>query len=241
VELDAASAARAGDLAPGPYVMLAVSDTGSGMSADVLEHLFEPFFTTKGAGHGTGLGLATVYGIVTQSGGHVSVDSELDHGSTFKVYLPRVESAAPRRPAAATPPPARGRETILVVEDESEVRELIREILEAHGYEVLDAAGYEAALGVSDDHPGPIALVVTDVIMPGRNGRELAAELSRRRPALRVLYMSGYTDEVIARQGILERGVAFLPKPFAPVGLAAKVREVLDGAAAPTIVAGPDA
>ncbi|HLE84167.1 MAG TPA: response regulator [Thermoanaerobaculia bacterium] len=215
---------------PGPYVLLAVSDTGLGMDAATRGHIFEPFFTTKGRDHGTGLGLATVHGIVSQSGGHIWLYSEPGKGTTFKIYLPRVE--APAAPTAAAAPPARaltGSETVLVVEDEEAVRALTTKTLEARGYRVLAAASAEQALEVAQRHPERIPLVVTDVVMPGLSGGELAARLVELRPEMRVIFVSGYTDDTIAHQGVLDPGVHFLQKPFALDALARKVREVLDG------------
>src|SRR6266568_2328054 len=218
----------------GAYALLAVSDTGSGMDAETTAHLFEPFFTTKEVGKGTGLGLATVYGIVKQSEGYITAYSEPGHGTTFKIYLPRAAA-----PGAASPPPpappapqckatARGSETILVVEDEEAVRSLSRRALEASGYTVLAAADGPDAVRLLERYGGPIHLVLTDVIMPGMNGRELAQRLVQRRPGLRVLYMSGYPGDAIVHRGALEPGTAFLQKPFMPEDLARKVREVLD-------------
>jgi PAS domain S-box-containing protein len=214
---------------PGAYVMLAVTDTGTGMSAETQARLFEPFFTTKGPGKGTGLGLATVYGIVKQSGGNIWVYSEPGHGTCFKVYLPRVDEAtdAAESPDAAGASP-RGHETILLVEDEPDLRELALEILAMHGYVVLEAAEAGEALRLGDGHTGRIDLLLTDVIMPGMSGRELAVQLTARRPGLRVLYMSGYTADAMAKHGVLEPEIMFLQKPYSPAALAHKVREVLD-------------
>jgi PAS domain S-box-containing protein len=241
VQLDETAAARWNDVKPGPYVMLEVADTGIGMDAETRSHLFEPFFTTKEQGKGTGLGLSTVYGTVKQSGGHISVESEPGQGSTFTVYLPRVAATAPPpepRPAAAAPAPrprvealltpGRG-ETILLVEDAQRVRAVVREILEMSGYVVLEARHGAEALELSNQHPGVIHLLVTDVVMPQMSGRELAQRLATLRPELKVLYMSGYTDDAIVRHGVLAAGIAFLAKPFTPDALALKVREVLDG------------
>ena len=229
VELDETYTAGRAEVTPGPYVMLAVSDTGVGMDAATQARLFEPFFTTKEAGKGTGLGLATVYGIVKQSGGHIAVYSEPGRGSTFKIYLPCVEGAAAAAesvPVAA--PPALGSETVLLVEDESDLRELAGEVLAARGYAVLQAGAPAEALQLAERHAGPIHLLVTDVVMPGMSGRELADRLLRAYPALRVLFMSGYTDTAIVHHAVLDPGTPFLHKPFTPDALARKVRDVLD-------------
>jgi two-component system cell cycle sensor histidine kinase/response regulator CckA len=282
--------------APGPHVMLEVSDTGTGMDADTQVHLFEPFFTTKEQGKGTGLGLSTVYGIVEQSGGSIAVDTELGRGTTFRIYLPQVDAPAqprespvapatrfptarpatpaPGRPAPAvvaavastTAPPALPRvaqapaaqvssrvaattpgsptvaprstpsraETILLVEDALRVRAVVREILEMNGYHVLEARHGAEALEISERHQGPIHIMVTDVVMPQMSGRELAQRLAPVRPDMKVLYMSGYTDDAIVRHGVLGAGMAFLSKPFTPDALAVKVREVLETQLAPS-------
>jgi PAS domain S-box-containing protein len=230
-ELGAEYAATHPDVRPGRYVLLAVSDTGTGIAADVLPHVFEPFFTTKGVGEGTGLGLATVYGIVKQSGGHVEVYSEVGRGTAFKVYLPRIETPGEAGPPAAARPAPRGTETVLVVEDDPAVRALTCQVLRAAGYAVLEAGGGEAAAGLAAAHPDPIHLLVTDVVMPGVGGRDLAGQLAARAPALRVLYVSGYTEDAVVRHGVLQAGVHFLQKPFSPLALARKVREVLDAPA----------
>ncbi len=220
-------------LPAGDYLCLAVADTGAGMDEATQAHLFEPFFTTKEVGKGTGLGLATVYGIVKQSGGYVWVYSEVGHGTTVKVYLPRVAAAADEPPAPGpAPEPAqvpRGRETVLLVEDAAPVRSLARRSLEACGYTVVDAPDGPTALDVAARHRGGIDLLVTDVVMPRMSGRELAERLAPARPRMKVLYTSGYTDDAMVRQGVLTAGVAFLQKPFVPETLARKVREVLDG------------
>ncbi len=232
VVLDDAYAANQPLVAAGDYMMIAMTDAGSGMDEETQARVFEPFFTTKERGKGTGLGLATVYGIVKQSGGYIWVYSELGIGTTFKVYLPRV--AGPAEPPAAVPATTaslRGSETILVAEDQEEVRTLIRKILEARGYRVLAAANGAAALETAALHPGPIHLLVSDVVMPGMSGPEVSLFLTSTRRTIRTLYVSGYTDESIVHHGVLADGVAFLQKPFSADGLARKVREVLDAPA----------
>ncbi|HKO04931.1 MAG TPA: PAS domain S-box protein [Candidatus Acidoferrales bacterium] len=212
----------------GSYVMLAVSDTGAGMDAETQRHIFEPFYTTKGAVKGTGLGLATVYGIVKQSGGYIWVYSEVGKGTTFKIYLPRVEEkAAPVKLSEFEPQSLRGTETILLVEDAESLRNVVRESLESHGYAVLAAANADEALRVAASYQGPLHLLLTDVIMPGRHGRALAEALAPLHPETRVLYMSGYTDDAIVHHGVLESGTAFLQKPFTLNALGSKVRAVL--------------
>ena len=228
VRLDARTAAAHSDLAPGEYVMLAVTDTGTGMDAATLSHVFEPFFTTKPAGQGTGLGLATVFGIAQQSGGAVAVHSELGRGTTMRVYLPRLAAPPAPAPAPASGPAAGGHETVLVVEGDDTVRELFHEVLRAHGYSVLAAAGPDDALRQARQHAGPLDLLISDVIMPGMNGPQLAAALQAVRPQLRVLYISGHADAAVTRAAALAPGIEFLHKPFAPESLAAKVRQALD-------------
>jgi two-component system cell cycle sensor histidine kinase/response regulator CckA len=227
VELDENYTRDHAAVQPGPYVLLAVSDTGVGMDADTLSHMFEPFFTTKEKGKGTGLGLATVYGIVKQSGGHIWVYSEPGRGTTFKVYLPRVEEAVPTAPPRSSDSlPTLGTETILLVEDEEAVRRLVRMVLEGKGYTVLEASGWQEALEIAGQQK-PIQLVITDVVMPGVGGPELISRLEAVRPGIRVLFMSGYTDGAIVNNGLLSSTTAFLQKPFTPDVLLRKVREVL--------------
>ena len=225
-EADEASGAAHYSVQPGAYVMLTVSDTGCGMDAETQSRIFEPFFTTKGQGKGTGLGLATVYGIIKQNGGYIWVSSEVGKGTTFRIFLPVVESV----PEAAEVRGARtgGSETVLLVEDEVKLRSLVRRVLETEGYLVLEALDCMEALLIASRHKGHIHMLLTDVVMPVMSGRELAERLAKRRPEMKILYMSGYTDDRIFRHGVLESGVAFLQKPFAPESLAHKVREVLD-------------
>lgn len=221
-----------GPMKPGEYVMLAVSDTGMGMDAEVQSHAFEPFFTTKGT-KGTGLGLSTVYGIVKQSDGFIWLYSEPGHGTTFKIYLPRVTGTGEPislQPEPVVPAVERGHETVLLVEDETNLRYLARKYLERQGYSVLDAADGAAAVEVAASFPGPIQLLLTDVIMPGMNGRELAHRIAATRSDIKVLYMSGYTENAIGHNGLLDEGIILLQKPFTLPALQAKVREVLDTA-----------
>jgi two-component system cell cycle sensor histidine kinase/response regulator CckA len=235
VDLDSAYADEHVTVKPGKYVMLAVSDTGIGMSQQTIAHIFEPFYTTKESGSGTGLGLSTVYGIVKQSGGYIWVYSEPGKGSTFKVYLPRVEDAVEKTETGPAPvqETQRGWETILLVEDEEAVRELIYAVLTEHGYDVIAARDPEHAIKLATSYAREIHMLLTDVIMPGMSGRELANNVSARRPGIRILFMSGYTDNVITTGGMLEKGLAFLQKPFSPSTLIQKVREVLTPTPAP--------
>jgi signal transduction histidine kinase len=230
VEIDEEYAARHVAVTPGSYVQLAVSDTGCGMDEQTRERIFEPFFTTKEKGKGTGLGLSTVYGIVNQSGGNVWVYSEPGQGTTFKIYLPRELSAttATAIKPQAVPRLSRGTETILVVEDEEALRKVARRALCTAGYKVLTAADGDEALLKSEQHAGDIELLLTDVVMPRMSGRAVAEALSKTRPTLKVIYMSGYTDNAIVHHGVLDAGTHFLAKPFTSAALAAKVRQVLD-------------
>jgi CheY-like chemotaxis protein len=212
---------------PGPYAMLAVSDNGTGMDPETRAHLFEPFYTTKEKGKGTGLGLSTVYGIVKQHGGDIWVYSERGRGTTFKIYLPMVGERV-EGPEKAAPPPARhGTEQILLVEDEDGVRRLVREILEQRGYKVIEASSGEQALEVLERDHQNLGLLLTDVVMPKMSGRDLAEAAALLSPDLRVLFLSGYTDQVVVDHGVVV-GADFLQKPFTPETLAHKVREVLD-------------
>lgn len=231
VALDEEYARTHSEVKPGPHVMFAVSDTGIGMDGRTLRRIFEPFFTTKEKGRGTGLGLATVYGIVKQHQGHISVYSEPGRGTTFKVFLPRVQESAERLTGLIRVGwQRRGTETILLVEDEEIVRKLAQEVLELLGYLVLVASDPEEALKISDDYDGPIHLVLTDVILPRMDGTALVSRLSVQRPEAKALYVSGYAENAILRQGVLTSDVHFLQKPFTLEGLANKVRDVLDGA-----------
>jgi PAS domain S-box-containing protein len=230
VRLRAEDAAMYPDLPPGGYVQLAVSDTGAGMTEDVKTRLFEPFFTTKEQGKGTGLGLAVVHGVVEQSGGRVDVYSELGVGTTFKILLPAV-GAAPTGPSDVVRIAPEGAETVLLVEDEDGVRKFVRLALEGQGYTVLEAAEGREAIRVAEGYAGPIHLLMTDVVMPGMGGREAAAAIRAQRADLKVLFVSGYTDDAVVRHGIVEATDAFLQKPFTPVSLARKIRAVLDGTA----------
>jgi signal transduction histidine kinase/ActR/RegA family two-component response regulator len=212
---------------PGPYVLLAVSDSGHGMDEATRSRLFEPFFTTKTAGKGTGLGLSTVFGIIQQSGGTLEVFSQPDRGTSVKVYLPRIDQPISVEPEALRKA-ARGTETVLVVEDDEMVRKLVRETLEREGYRVMDAADPVEARRMADAHKGDIQLLITDVVMPKVSGHDLATQITAGRPSIKVLYMSGYIDNAIVNSGILEQEADFLQKPFTPDALANKVREVLE-------------
>ena len=231
VELDADYAALHPDAHPGRHVVVAVTDTGDGMDAETQARAFEPFYTTKGA-HGTGMGLATVYGIVKQSGGSIYLYSELGRGTTFKLYFPRTDAEPLTGPQPASVDSGRpqGTETILLVEDDPAVRSYARRVLEAAGYAVLEAADGPAALDIGSTHAGPIDLLLTDAVMPGVHGSELAERLLVSRPDVRVLYVSGFTENTVIRNGVVVPGVAFLPKPYRGQDLIRRVRAVLDRA-----------
>ena len=229
VELDAQYAQGHAEVTPGPYVVLAVSDTGTGMDEATRSRLFEPFFTTKEQGKGTGLGLATVYGIVRQSGGHIWVYSEPARGTSFKVYLPRIEPVTGERlRPAAEPRHTSGTETILVAEDDDAVRAFVRTVLEGRGYYVIRAGTADEAITAATQHVGPIHLLLTDVVMPGLSGIELARRIGEIAPGLKVIFMSGYTENAIVHHGVLDPSVSFLAKPFSPDALAGRVRVELD-------------
>jgi signal transduction histidine kinase len=229
VQLSDSYSARQLGIRAGQHVTISISDTGVGMDEETQSHLFEPFFTTKNPGHGTGLGLATAYGIIRQSGGAIGIVSELGKGATARIYLPVAEvKAEPVAESSAPAKPLTGAETILLVEDEARVRKLIVDVLTTRGYRVLEATRGNEAVRLAAAHRGPIHLAVVDVVMPEMSGPELIRQLQSARPETRVLYISGYTDEAIVHHGILESGAAFLQKPFLPDVLAKSVREVLD-------------
>lgn len=229
VDLDETYAGKHVAVKPGPYVMMAISDSGKGMDEETRSNIFEPFFTTKEKGRGTGLGLSTIYGIVKQSGGNIWVYSEPEKGTTFKIYLPRVEKVAETaEKVKATAESLTGSETIMVVEDDKMVRDMAKSILQQYGYSILDAQDGKEAIRVSKKYEGPIQLMLTDVVMPGISGRVLAERLAVQRPKMKVLYMSGYTDNAIVRHGVLDKEVILIQKPFTVEALAKKVREVLD-------------
>jgi two-component system, cell cycle sensor histidine kinase and response regulator CckA len=233
-ELDWEYSLRHPMVAPGPYVQVSVSDTGVGMDPEVKSRIFDPFFTTKGAGKGTGLGLSMVYGIIAQSGGHISVYSEPGMGTSFKIYLPRVPAGTaslPDRRVGTAVTAQGGTETVLVVEDEAMVRQFARKVIEMQGYQVLEAPDGNTALALSKEHHGPIHLLLTDVVLPGMNGREIADRFLQARPESRVVFMSGYTDNAAIRHGILAKGTHFLQKPFTAAQLGKVLREVLDALA----------
>jgi two-component system cell cycle sensor histidine kinase/response regulator CckA len=229
VKLDESFARSHATVKAGPHIMLTVSDTGVGMSRETQTHIFEPFFTTKEMGKGTGLGLATVYGIVKQSGGGIWVYSEPDHGTVFKVYFPSVsESPAAGGPAKTANDATSGSETILVVEDEEGVRSLVRLALESSGYKVLETGDAESALATCANYDGLIDLLLTDVIMPQLSGPSVAEKVSSLRPAIKVLYMSGYTDDAVLLHGVDCQEMPFIQKPFSSVALRKKIRQILD-------------
>ena len=241
VSLDENFARTHAPLVPGEYIMLVISDTGVGMDLDTQSRIFEPFFTTKGA-KGTGLGLSTVYGIVKQSGGFIFVDSQPHRGTALRVYFPRVDARdepAALQEAFGLPRPERGQETILLVEDEVNLRQLARQYLETQGYKILEADDGAAALQITAGHQGAIDLLLTDVVMPGMNGRELARRVTAQRPDVRVLYMSGYTENAIGHNGMIDAGINLLQKPFSLPALKDKVREVLDSEPIPQEAAMP--
>ena len=229
VSLDEEWAAARPEVTAGDYVMLSVSDNGVGMTDEVRSHIFEPFYTTKEVGRGTGLGLSTCYGIVTQSGGHIEVQSDVGQGTTVKVYLPRVEGAFESLPLRGDQGylPV-GTETVLLVEDEPQVREVTAEMLRAQGYKVMEAANGTEARAVAERVDEPVHLLLTDVVMPLMGGRELAEQVTIAHPETQVLYMSGYVDETILHQQVLQNRGGFLQKPFTPPTLARRVRETLD-------------
>ena len=225
-----AELARDLELTPGRYVMLRVADSGQGMDAGTLSHIFEPFFTTKPMGKGTGLGLATVYGIVKQSGGSIQVESEAGSGTTFRIYLPATVGGTRKRQAPlGEEMVAGGTETILIAEDEPDLRELARIFLEGYGYTVLEAESAEQAIETASNFAGSIDLLLTDVIMPGMSGAQLAENILSKRPRTRIVYMTGYTDDMVVQHKVLEPGVNLLQKPFNRIDLALKVRSTLDG------------
>jgi CheY-like chemotaxis protein len=226
--LDSADSTYSPAISPGTYVRITVRDTGCGIDAETLLHIFEPFFTTKEAGRGTGLGLAMVYGIVQQSGGSIAVESELNRGTIFRIVLPRADRE-PEMPVEERPvtSPRERAETVLLAEDDTLVRKFAREVLNREGYSVIEAARGDEALELASRTPGPIHLLLTDVVMPGMNGRALWEKLSAHRSETRVLFMSGYTDDAVVRRGVGDDGLPFLQKPFTFVALAREVRRVL--------------
>jgi nitrogen-specific signal transduction histidine kinase len=229
ITLDEAHPQKPGDFCAGPYIVVSVSDNGMGMDVETLDHIFEPFFTTKELGNGTGLGLSTVYGIIKQSGGFIEVSSQVGAGTTFKIYLPALcESVDLLEINLSEAEPLWGSETILLVEDEEILRHLIKEALQLNGYRVLEAQNSREAIMLCERHTEPIHLMLTDVVMPQMNGRQLAQRLARLRPEMKVIYMSGYAEDVLFRQGVLDPSITFLQKPFRQYEMTAKVRQVLD-------------
>ena len=229
-ELDEKYCAAHPGAEPGRYAMLTVSDTGCGMDRETIRHIFEPFFSTKEPGKGTGLGLATIHGIVKQNNGHISIYSEPGAGTTFRIYLPRFKGESEdAAPAMTTTPTQGGSETLMVVEDDESIRSLVHQVLESQGYTVFSAGSPHEALKITADLPGTIHLLVTDVIMPGMTGKDLAGRLAEIYPDMKCLYISGYTVDIISRQGVLEEDVHFIAKPFTIDVIERKVREVLDG------------
>ena len=228
INLDESFAAVSPNFKPGPYALLSLVDSGIGMDKETLQRIFEPFYTTKAEGKGTGLGLSIVFGIVEQCGGWISVDSEPGRGTTCKIYLPQIETAVEAGEAARVDEPFRGTETILVAEDQDDVRRLVVEELRSYGYCVLEAASGDEALRLAEQQAGPIPLLVTDVVMPRMNGVALAEGIKSLRPETKVLYMSGYSGDLISHQGVLESGMDYIQKPFAPNALATRVRQILN-------------
>jgi CheY-like chemotaxis protein len=230
VVLDEAYAQSHTGIVPGRYVQVAVSDTGYGMSEDIQRKIFDPFFTTKEIGKGTGLGLSIVYGIVKQNGGDIWVYSQEGKGTTFKIYLPAVTDQRSTKPVAPSRVPVRARsEVVLLVEDDANVRKLVEGVLREHGFQVVASENVAEAISFCRERPGPIDLLLTDVVMPDMSGPELAEELAKIRPGLKVVYMSGYADNAVVRHGVLKPGAAFIEKPFVAETLTEKLREVLAG------------
>jgi CheY-like chemotaxis protein len=228
VDVDPTYAHQGIEPAPGSYEVLSIGDTGVGMDAATIARVFEPFFTTKPIGKGTGLGLATAYGVIKQSGGHITVDSEPGNGTIFHLYLPTTESSESASLAVDETAARRGTEVVLLAEDDANLRALSREILASEGYTVLESRDVEDAVRIAEQEDGTVHLLLTDVVMPHMNGRGLADAVKRFRPDVKVLFMSGYTDDAIVHHGVLDPGIALLQKPFSPAALARKVREVLD-------------
>jgi CheY-like chemotaxis protein len=217
------------EILPGEYVVLSFSDTGSGIGKEILPHIFEPFYTTKAKGEGTGLGLATVFGIIKQNGGHINVYSEVNIGTTFKIYLPRYSGETEIHNIESKEIPLDGNETILIVEDEEALLQLANTALSGYKYTVLVAKSPAEALMICEGYKKNINLLITDVVMPGMNGKELRDRIVKTYPSIKTLYMSGYTSDIVAHRGILEEGINFLQKPFTPLRLVRRVREILNG------------